>query len=233
VNNKQGRDWSCFPYGAFIVIALLFEVSQLDLVIADWLYAQQGGEWALKNTFLFKTVLHEWARLGLALFASAWIVKMVIELIFFNQARWLPTVYLFSTTLSTVVFVALLKKWTHVACPWHFTRYGGDIIYTPIFNQIYNAQSNQACFPAGHASGGYALVALYFYFLMVNPKRRWLGLAVGVSFGLILDIAQQCRGAHFTSHGLWTLAIAWTIANGLYIVFKPYQQPVRMCRESS
>tara|TARA_R110002111_G_scaffold77888_4_gene123609 strand:+ start:118 stop:834 length:717 start_codon:yes stop_codon:yes gene_type:complete len=227
----ESRGWSYYPYGLFIVMAVLFEVGQFDLSIADWLYRQQGHEWALKNAFIFKTVLHEWVRFAFIVLACSWILKMLIELVFFNRQRWLPTVYLFGSVMSTVLLVALLKKWTHVACPWHFTRYGGEVTYTSILHQIYAAQTNLACFPAGHASGGYALVALYFYFLMVNPKRRWLGLTLGLGLGLALDIGQQVRGAHFTSHGLWTLAIAWTIANIGYVICQPYSHAQQMALE--
>ena len=74
-----------------------------------------------------------------------------------------------------------------------------------------------SCFPAGHASAGYAWVALYFFFLARRPAWRWRGLAIGLIAGAVFGIAQQLRGAHFFSHDLWTLMICWSTALLLYV----------------
>jgi membrane-associated PAP2 superfamily phosphatase len=75
------------------------------------------------------------------------------------------------------------------------------------------------CFPAGHASGGYAWLALYFFLLAVKPQWRGWGLAVGLGAGLVFGISQQLRGAHFISHDLAAIAICWTCAVVLHRVF--------------
>ena len=76
-----------------------------------------------------------------------------------------------------------------------------------------------ACFPAGHASAGYAWMALYFFFLATRPQWRWLGLAVGIVLGLLFGVVQQLRGAHFLSHDLWTAVICWSCALGGYLLY--------------
>ena len=74
------------------------------------------------------------------------------------------------------------------------------------------------CFPAGHASAGYAWLALFFFFTAVKPAcRRW-GLAIGIGLGLLFGIAQQLRGAHFLSHDVFTAMICWSIALGLHLL---------------
>jgi membrane-associated PAP2 superfamily phosphatase len=68
------------------------------------------------------------------------------------------------------------------------------------------------CFPAGHASSGFAFVGGFFAFRKTDPgiARKWLLAALLA--GLVLGIAQQLRGAHFMSHTLWTGFICWTLA---------------------
>ncbi|RYE95440.1 MAG: hypothetical protein EOO41_05650, partial [Methanobacteriota archaeon] len=74
------------------------------------------------------------------------------------------------------------------------------------------------CFPAGHASAGYAWVALYFCALALRPAWRMPALWMGIAAGLLFGIAQQLRGAHFLSHDLWSLAVCWGTALALYWV---------------
>jgi membrane-associated PAP2 superfamily phosphatase len=68
------------------------------------------------------------------------------------------------------------------------------------------------CFPAGHASAGFAFFGGYFAFRDDAPgiARLWLGAALLA--GLLLGIAQQMRGAHFMSHTLWSGWICWSVA---------------------
>ncbi len=89
----------------------------------------------------------------------------------------------------------------------------GSWLTCPSFRPCRPAQ-RLACFPAGHTSSAYAWVALYYYFRTVAPRFRWYGLAFGLALGLVFDIGQQLRGAHFFSHCLWTLGIAWCVATG-------------------
>ena len=69
------------------------------------------------------------------------------------------------------------------------------------------------CFPAGHSSGGYAWVALYF---VLAGRRRWAGLAIGLGLGLAFGATQWARGMHFPSHDVVSAAVAWAVALGAY-----------------
>ena len=69
------------------------------------------------------------------------------------------------------------------------------------------------CFPAGHASAGYAWVALYFFFLAAAPRWRWLGLSTGLEYdpGIYSDTAELVAlarvaskyGGRYISHMRW------------------------------
>jgi len=73
------------------------------------------------------------------------------------------------------------------------------------------------CFPAAHASSGYALVALYFVFRERSTVLARAGLWIGILCGVVFGAAQQARGAHFVSHDLWSAFIVWVIAASVYI----------------
>jgi len=109
--------------------------------------------------------------------------------------------------------VSLLKASSDLDCPWDLARYGGARAYHGLLYAY--AGPSAHCFPAGHASAGYAWLALFFFFAATRPAWRWRGLAAGAGLGLVFGIDQQLRGAHFLSHDLFTAMICWAVALGL------------------
>lgn len=208
------------PLLAFAVLAVGLMLLHGDTWIADRLYAWQGHRWALKDAFATQTLIHIGGR---DLSTAAWLAVALTWLV----ARWRadlaplrkPLAYLVLSTLLATAVVAWIKSWTNMDCPWDLLRYGGDRPYIGLLGLRPVGLSRGVCFPAGHASGGYAWMALYFFFLAVRPKLRWLGLAIGVGSGLLFGVAQQLRGAHFLSHDLWTVTLCWMSALGMYRVF--------------
>ncbi|MFK3648041.1 phosphatase PAP2 family protein [Lysobacter enzymogenes] len=189
-----------------------------DFWLADRLFALQGGRWALQNAYLTEHVIH---RFGRDASTVAWLGAFALWLFARSRpalAEWRrPLAYLLLATLLAVSLVSGLKSLTNMDCPWDLSRYGGDIAFYGLFDARPAGLDRGVCFPAGHASGGYAWVALYFFFLQVRPRLRWLGLAAGLSVGALFGFSQQLRGAHFVSHDVWTLAIAWFVALTLYL----------------
>jgi membrane-associated PAP2 superfamily phosphatase len=74
-------------------------------------------------------------------------------------------------------------------------------------------------FPAGHASGGFALLALAFAWDTASARRR--GILIGCVYGGMMGLYQVARGEHFLSHTLATAALAWLIAACLARWLKP------------
>ena len=120
--------------------------------------------------------------------------------------------YLALCILLTTVLVGLGKKITNVDCPWDLQRYGGSYPYVHIFSDRPDELPRGGCFPGGHSSGGFSLLALYFLLRRYRKDLRWFGLSTGAAVGLLFSLGQAVRGAHFLSHDLWSAAIAWTIA---------------------
>src|SRR3546814_4858972 len=88
-----------------------------------------------------------------------------------------PLLYLALAVLLSTSVVAWMKSWTHVDCPWDLVGFGGTRSYHDLLAALPAHVPHGHCFPAGHASAGYAGVALFFFFGRTPPTWRWKGLA--------------------------------------------------------
>ena len=201
------------PLAAFA--AANFVLLQLggDRWIAGYLYLWEGGRWTLQDSLVANTLVHD---AGKAASTLAWLG--VVACVAFAWRRpilraWRqPLLYLALSVLVSTSLVAWMKSWTHVDCPWDLVGFGGTRSYHALLAALPPRAPTGHCFPAGHASAGYAWLALFFFFGQTRPALRWRGLATGLAAGLVFGIAQQLRGAHFASHDVWTLMICWSVA---------------------
>ncbi len=207
------------PLTVFIVLASELEISRIDLVVADWLFRLEGGQWVMQHSFLFSDVLHSGAAALMKVLALLVMVLAAVSLLSermkpYRRALW----YLALSMPLSALLVSIGKNITHVDCPWDLLRYGGDKPYLGLFESHPGNYGYGKCFPSGHASSGYALLAFYFFFLRHGSRWRWWGLFVGLSCGLLFGVTQQIRGAHFLSHDLWALAVCWFNSLAWYLV---------------
>lgn len=209
------------PLALFALALALVSLFALDWRIARALYAWQGYRWILKHAFVTETLLH---RLGHDLSLAAWLGVLLAWATALRRdalAGWRrPLGYLALSVLLSTLLVAALKSGTGMDCPWDIDGLGGVRPYLGLLDPRPDSLPDAACFPAGHASGGYAWMALYFFFRMTRPLLRLYGLWIGATVGALFGIAQQLRGAHFLSHDLWTAMLCWVVAFGLFCLFR-------------
>nr|WP_298411766.1 phosphatase PAP2 family protein [uncultured Halomonas sp.] len=197
----------------FLMLVFRFQYCGVDFAIADWLYRLEGNEWALKHQLITEELLHDGGRVVSQTMGAITIAGLIISTVLPSLRIWRrPLAYLVLSVLLSTLSISALKQLVSMDCPWDLARYGGDLPFIGLFESRPANLPDTACFPAGHASAGYAWLALYFFFAATLPRWRWLGLSVGLSMGLFFGFAQQLRGAHFLSHDLWTLMICWTIS---------------------
>ena len=206
------------PLAVFAVLASALYFMGGDAWWADRLYAWEGGRWAFRSAFIPDQLIH---KAGRDASAAAWICVVATWIVARAHPRLAhlrrPLAYLALSVLLATTLVAWFKTWSNMDCPWDLLRYGGQRPYVELLHLRPIGLTRGACFPAGHASAGYAWMALYFFFLMARPQWRWWGLAAGAGAGLLFGISQQLRGAHFISHDLWTAMICWATALALYL----------------
>lgn len=190
--------------------------------IADQIYAWQGGQWLLKRHVITSRWIHPGGKylslvLWCAVFWVGWQSKRTHALAPLRR----PLTVLLLSTLSATCLVTALKSLIAMDCPWDMQAYGGLRPYFGLFDLRPAGLRSSGCFPSGHASAGYAWVALYFYFSATAPRWRWHGLALGLLLGAVFGISQQLRGAHFASHDVVALLVCWLTALALHLAMRP------------
>lgn len=194
---------------SFLLLAL-WDATSGDLVTARWFGTVQG--FPLKEHWFWSGVLHDLARpvpwmVEIALILSIWWPMKALRPL--AQAR---RVQLALSTLVSLLLVSYIKMHSTSSCPWALQDFGGTATYLSHWAWGVRDGGAGVCFPAGHASGGFAFLGGYFVFSHGFPRaaKRWLLGALAA--GLVLGLAQQVRGAHFMSHTLWTAWLCWLSA---------------------
>lgn len=197
----------------------VFHVWDIDVWLQDRLY-QGGDRWVLDHDkgvwmhAIFYSGLKTGAIVvgvtcGAALFAGLWWRRL---------APLRPPLLLMSLSFVLVPSVLVgLREVTNVYGPYQLARYGQEQPYVKVFGQYprtfngvpYRQHGCGRCFPAGHATGGFALMMLFF--ALRRPLLRWLGLAAGVAVGWAMGLYQMLAGKHFLSHTLTTMIAAWIL----------------------
>lgn len=202
---------------ASLLALMLWDLSALDLPMAHWFGSAAG--FPLQDHWLWRGLLHDDVR------PVGWLVELVLLAAIGVPAgflRLLPVerrAQLALTTLAGLLVVSLVKLQSHSSCPWDLQAFGGVATYVSHWNWGVTDGGNGGCFPAGHASTGFAFIGGFFALRQLAPvlARRWLAAALFAGF--LLGMAQQVRGAHFMSHTLWTAWLCWTTAAVLDQVF--------------
>jgi membrane-associated PAP2 superfamily phosphatase len=193
----------------------LFEFTNLDLALQDQFYNTTTQRWVVDAT----------EPVGRAIFyngpkALVWVIGLGALALAAGPARWRDRcrfhrrgLWLAVLCIATVPALAGLgKTFTNVFCPSEIRRYGGDVAYAKLcepFPAGDRPERKGGCFPAGHASGGFALMGL----LALRGTRRWRfsALALGLGLGWWMGLYQMLKGAHYLSHTVTTMLVAWLV----------------------
>ena len=209
------------PY-ALVSLILLIIFLAWDSTVWDMQLATIWGDpngFALRDHWWMAQIMHSGARnLGwiffLTLFIGIWRP--------WGALRALATadrVSLFLSVLSALLCGTLIKGFSQTSCPWDLQAFGGVAPYVSHWNLWVSDGGGGHCFPAGHASTGFAFMAAYFGLRQNNTRGAMRWLLVAVCIGFILGISQQMRGAHFMSHTLWTAWLCWTVGWLSHVLF--------------
>ena len=187
---------------------LAWDMSSLDMPMAHWFGSSQG--FALQNDWFMVNIAHEGAR------KLAWAIVMGLSLMIWWPIGWMRKVsyprriQLVVGALVSLIIMALMKRISVTSCPWDLADFGGVGHYVSHWAWGVIDGGGGHCFPAGHASAGFAFISGYFALRHDLPRAARLWLATALVAGFALGLAQQMRGAHFMSHTLWTAWLCWT-----------------------
>jgi membrane-associated PAP2 superfamily phosphatase len=221
------------PLVAAVTVLTLLEQTSIDLWLADRWFALEGGVWAWRDHWLAYDVIHHDGKQALLAFGLVILALIALSFRIPGLRRWrLPMSYLLVGMAVLPSLIASSKRFSPVPCPWDLARYGGDVHYLRTFEHTFGLTEAGHCFPSGHASGGFALLALYFA-AYLYARRPALFLLPGLLVGTVFALGQQARGAHFLSHDLWSLSLCWFGALGLFLLFRPGQWPGPIARRQA
>jgi membrane-associated PAP2 superfamily phosphatase len=187
-----------------------WDYSGLDLVMAHWFGDATG--FSGESHWLWRTVLHD------KILPFPWILEfgLLAGIVWpWGSLKKLPKLrrtQLALTTLAALLTISNIKLQSHTSCPWDLAEFGKTASYVSHWAWGVRDGGSGGCFPAGHASAGFAFLGGFFVFRRVLPNTAWRWLAGAMAAGLILGLAQQVRGAHYMSHTLWTAWLCWTVA---------------------
>ncbi len=193
-----------------IFLMLIYPKTGLDQRLITPYFDAANQQFSLKHAWLLETILHTDLKYGLIFVALSTLLasfggSMHMPLKPYQQRLfWVFVLMLTSTTL-----ISLLKHNSMHACPNDLLQYGGDLPYLQLFDALPVGAAMGKCFPGGHASGGFALMAFYFAFRDVKPKFAQNMLLLSLALGFVMGWAQMMRGEHFLSHNLWSAWVVW------------------------
>jgi len=203
-------------YTSIILIftIIFFGISNLDYVVQDNFYNFNTHSWILnKTTQPYRIIFYDGIKKILILF----VLLLLFIVIFFRQNHIIKEYYknILLVILSAIlvpVIVGGLKKSTNMPCPKNEIHYGGNIIRTSVWQgyaKPYSDMPKIACWPAGHASGGFALLSLFFLFK--TRRKKYIALISALIIGWSMAIYKIVIGDHFLSHTIITMLLAWLI----------------------
>jgi membrane-associated PAP2 superfamily phosphatase len=218
-SRRRAVAWS-LPQQLALTLLLLaaclafFEITNVDISIQNLFYDFQNRTWLIPthNRF-YQHWFHEEPR-QVAFVIAGEILIVLVASFFYDRLR--PYRYrllaLYLAIALAPALIGFLKHQTHIYCPCQTVAYNGHEPYVKTLERYpkgFVRTETARCFPAGHATTGFMFMALFFFFR--DSRRKWLGLAAGLSLGWLLGLFQMARGEHFLSHTIVTMLLTWAV----------------------
>lgn len=232
LTKKKWRVQFCCALVCFLLLCAVQTWTSLDFAFQQLWYNGMTKKWWLTEEEFQATrwLWYDGTKTVIGIFAG--ICGFVFLFSFFVQKIeiWRKCSVLL---LLSLLFVPLLawagKNMTNIYCPCQITEFNGSYEQHRIFEILEGEralESRGVCFPAGHCSGGYAFLMLFF----ALPYSRWryIGLLIGLVVGSLMGGYQIVRGVHFLSDTLATMSLAWIINLLIVYYIEKYKHKLKL-----
>ena len=216
------RFWAGLPL-ALMALLLMADPTGVDFAIAHAFYAPQTGFIGHDSRFL-EDVLHDRAKQAVIVIGVLAIAGLLASLLSSRLRGWRrPFGYLVLALGLSTSIVSPLKTLTGIHCPWDLAEFGGSHAYRPLLGAPVPGDKPGRCWPGGHASAGFSLLALFFFWRDRRPRLARGALIGAQALGTVFSLGRMLQGAHFFSHNLWTLLLDWMICLACYrlLLYRP------------
>lgn len=209
------------PFLAAALALLVFEHTNIDRATLDPFYDVGTRTFPLRDSAWFTLVFKDLMKGAVIALGVAVALGLVVSIKRRELVRWrLTMLYVLLGLALCPLVVAAFKYSSCKHCPWDLSIYGGSdgVPHVGLLGCPPPSFGQGECFPSGHASGGYALFALYFAHRIHAPKRARIWLFVALAYGSVMGISRMTQGAHFMSHTIATGFVCWYVCLALYEV---------------
>ena len=204
-------------YTALLLCAviLLFQFTDFDVKFQSLFYDFETKSWFInRKDAILKFFFYDGFKKLFIIFSNIILVLAILS--FIKRFKLLHSYKkgLVILSLSTILVPSLasLKSITNVPCPNEIVDFGGksmDVRILESFPKDYVQEKKFRCWPAGHATLGFFLMAIYFFFK--NPRNQKIALTFAITVGVLTGGYKILIGDHFLSHTLVTMLLAWLI----------------------
>lgn len=195
-----------------LVFLLVSRNQVLDIYLSDMWFSPQSQSFPLIDNYWLAVVNHVYVKNAIIAFALGVLLVGGIK----RRYDWLVIALIM---IAGPLVVSTLKSVSTHSCPWELVCYGGNGFEYPLLGPVSAATGKGGCFPGGHASGGFALLGLFFIIYTYSKKWALIAVMFSISLGLMMGFGQVMRGAHFFSHNLWSAWWVWLTELSLYLVY--------------
>jgi membrane-associated PAP2 superfamily phosphatase len=197
-----------------LLTIVVFEFANIDIIIQDYFFNFDHARWLLdRNNEIPKFIFYDGIKKLYVIFS----ILLFSVLIFYRRVKIIQNyqqqlkLVLFSIIIVPVT-IGGLKAITNIPCPKDIKRYGGQYYHATLLSGYPNGERPEKrlrCYPAGHASGGFALLSLLFLFKKRGQKIMTFASVMILSWSI--GIYKMSIGDHFLSHTIVSMLLAWLI----------------------
>ena len=191
---------------------ILFEMTPIDLMVQENFYNFSDQQWVIdRHQSMLKFIFYD----GIKKLIIAFVLGLLVLLIVFrNHPRLKPymkgLIIVIVSCVSVAVSINYLKSISNTACPKHIKYFHGEFPYIKVLDEYAdNAREPFKCWPAGHASGGFALLSLFFLFH--TRRAKIISLVTSLFLGWSMGLYKMLIGDHFLSHTIIAMLMTWLI----------------------
>lgn len=224
------------PLACAALVFLLFDMTRIDIAFSNLLFDPLTQTFPLDKIHLFEKITHKWARIIPNWTAEIALIGAMLSVVwplvnpqkhqrlgaFLERSKVAPVLRFAADHRRDFLFVVVafavctgvihfLKSHTSVYCPIETTLYGGKMAHIEWYSnfQLFHEAGSGRCWPGGHASGGFTMLALYFvgrrYQWRFSSSLLWGSLLLGFIYGT----TRVLQGWHYMSHTFWAAIFVW------------------------
>ena len=206
------------------VLFFLFEFTNIDIFVQEFFYDEVTQKWLLSHQkgSLLDTLFYTGIKKAIIIFGV-----FILSLYLYSFKDSAQTLKEYRSGLLIVwlsiamvpLIVGAIKAVSNVPCPYDCKYFGGEYPYIRVLDTIpQEIVKKFKCYPAGHASGGFALMSLFFLFK--ERRNRFIALGIAMLIGWSMGLYKMLIGHHYLSHTVITMILAWLLILVIYKIVK-------------